>query len=180
MARRLPPETLATTIDGTGCLLLPDSEGPGRPAALERAAGRGALALGPAVEPAAAAESWSLALALLQAAAAGMVPSERLLRAEDHLAELLLFEGRPLADRIAARRLRPLADLTPKAQARMRETALAHVRHNGNAVAMAAEMHVHPQTARYRIARLRELIGDELDDADARFELEIALRAGVS
>ncbi len=59
----------------------------------------------------------------------------------------------------------------------MRETALAHLRHDGNAVAMAAAMHVHPQTARYRIARLRELLGDQLDDPDARFELQLALRA---
>jgi DNA-binding PucR family transcriptional regulator len=42
---------------------------------------------------------------------------------------------------------------------------------------MARAMHVHPQTARYRLARLRELLGDALDDPDARFELEIALRA---
>ena len=47
----------------------------------------------------------------------------------------------------------------------------------GNAVAMAAELHVHPQTARYRVARLRELFGEDLDHPDARFELEIALRA---
>jgi len=60
---------------------------------------------------------------------------------------------------------------------RMRETALAHLRHDGNAVTMAAAMHVHPQTARYRIARLRELLGDQLDDPDARFELQLALRA---
>jgi DNA-binding PucR family transcriptional regulator len=40
-------------------------------------------------------------------------------------------------------------------------------------------MQVHPQTARYRIARLRELLGDQLDDPDARFELEIALRSGA-
>jgi DNA-binding PucR family transcriptional regulator len=59
----------------------------------------------------------------------------------------------------------------------MRETALAHLRHDGNAVAMATAMHVHPQTARYRIARLRELLGDQLDDPDARFELQLALRA---
>ena len=38
---------------------------------------------------------------------------------------------------------------------------------------MAAELHVHPQTARYRIARLRELLGEQLDDPDARFELEL-------
>jgi DNA-binding PucR family transcriptional regulator len=58
----------------------------------------------------------------------------------------------------------------------MRETALAYVRHGGNSVAMAAALHVHPQTARYRVARLRELLGEQLDDPDARFELEIALR----
>ena len=43
---------------------------------------------------------------------------------------------------------------------------------------MARALHVHPQTARYRLARLRELLGDPLDDPDARFELELALRAG--
>jgi DNA-binding PucR family transcriptional regulator len=30
---------------------------------------------------------------------------------------------------------------------------------------------------RYRLARLRELLGDELDDPEARLELELALRA---
>ena len=78
--------------------------------------------------------------------------------------------------RIAARRLAPLDSLTVKARERMQETALAYVRHRGNSVEMAAALHVHPQTARYRVARLRELLGDQLDDPDARFELEIALR----
>jgi DNA-binding PucR family transcriptional regulator len=36
---------------------------------------------------------------------------------------------------------------------------------------------VHRQTARYRLTRLRELLGDALDDPDARFALEQALRA---
>jgi DNA-binding PucR family transcriptional regulator len=36
---------------------------------------------------------------------------------------------------------------------------------------------VHPQTARYRLARLRELIGASLDDPDARLEMELAIRA---
>jgi DNA-binding PucR family transcriptional regulator len=35
---------------------------------------------------------------------------------------------------------------------------------------------VHPQTVRYRIAKLRELLGDALDEPDGRFELELALR----
>ena len=41
---------------------------------------------------------------------------------------------------------------------------------------VAERLGVHPQTARYRLARLRELFGDALDDPDARFWLELALR----
>ena len=124
-----------------------------------------------------AAKSWELATALLVASTAGAVAGSGLLRAEDHLADLLLA-GSPLpVSLIAQRRLAPLRGLTERARERMWETALAYVRHHGNAVAMAAELHVHPQTARYRIARLRELFGAELDDPDSRFELEIALRA---
>jgi PucR C-terminal helix-turn-helix domain len=178
-ARRAPPDSLATVIDGSGCLLVPDPGGPGRLDALARRGSTAALALGPAVEVAAAADSWRLALALLRAATAGAIPAKGLLRADEHLAELVVFESRPLLHRIAAHRLAPLADLTDKARERMRETALAYVRHDGNAVAMAAEMHVHPQTARYRSARLRELLGDQLDNPDARFELELALRGGA-
>jgi DNA-binding PucR family transcriptional regulator len=95
---------------------------------------------------------------------------------DDRLADLILFEEGALAERIAARRLAPFEALTPKARQRMHETALAYVRQGGNSVAMARELHVHPQTARYRSARLRELLGGQLDDPDARFELEIALR----
>ncbi|HTT95086.1 MAG TPA: helix-turn-helix domain-containing protein [Solirubrobacterales bacterium] len=209
VTRRLPPEALVTVVDGEGCLLLPDPEGPGRAEALDRAAAETTLVLGPTVAPAAAARSWALARALLRAdsggavsraagrpAAAARAPGDGRdadraiaagegkgrrvgapLRVDDNLATLVLLESRELAARIAARRLAALADLTPKARARMRETALAHLRHDGNAVAMATEMHVHPQTARYRIARLRELLGDQLDDPDARFELQLALRA---
>jgi hypothetical protein len=203
VARRLPGGALATLIDGEGCILLPDPEGPGRAEELARAAAEARLALGPTVSPTAAGESWALALSLLRASAAGAVPGVAAtdpsgaparaagkragagqgdqaaapLRVDDHLAALLLFESRDLAARIADRRLAAFADLTPKARERMRETALAHLRHDGNAVAMAAAMHVHPQTARYRIARLRELLGDQLDDPDARFELQLALRA---
>jgi hypothetical protein len=185
VTRRLPQEALATVVDGEGCLLLPDPEGPGRAEALARAAAEGTIALGPTVTPTAAAESWRLALALARAAASGVISTvagkggrpEAPLRVDDNLAALLLFESRDLAGRIATRRLAAFAELTPRARERMRETALALLRHDGNAVAMAAAMHVHPQTARYRIARLRELLGDQLDDPDARFELQLALRA---
>ena len=41
---------------------------------------------------------------------------------------------------------------------------------------MARELHIHPQSARYRMARLRELLGEGLDDPEARFAIELSLR----
>ncbi|MFD0521159.1 helix-turn-helix domain-containing protein [Paractinoplanes durhamensis] len=40
---------------------------------------------------------------------------------------------------------------------------------------MAAELYVHPQTVSYRLNRLRDLLGDALEDPAARFELQLAL-----
>jgi DNA-binding PucR family transcriptional regulator len=106
-----------------------------------------------------------------------VIPEATPLRADDVLIDLLVFEGRAFVDRIAARRLAAFDELTPKARGRMAETALAYVREGGNAAAMARALDLHPQTVRYRLARLRELLGDQLDDPDARLELELALRA---
>jgi PucR C-terminal helix-turn-helix domain len=190
LARRLPPDALTARVDATGCALLPDPEGPGRaeeigralpdPAASDSARGRPAIvgALGPAGALAELPASWSLARATLRAIEAGAIRADTgLVRADDVLSDLLLFENRALVERIASRRLAPLAELTPKARRRMQETALAYVQERGNAAAMARALDLHPQTARYRLARLRELLGGDLDDPGARFELELALRA---
>jgi DNA-binding PucR family transcriptional regulator len=104
------------------------------------------------------------------------VPAAGLVRVDQELASLLLFDGQALVERLAARRLAPLDALTPRSRARMEETALAYLRERGNAAAMARALGIHPQTARYRMGRLRELLGEALDDPDARFELELALR----
>lgn len=179
LAPRLPPDTLSASLDGAGCVLVPDPDGPGRAAALAKALGRVPAALGPTGPPSAVRDSWALALVAVQAADEGELegPEEGgPIRADALLGELALFQARPVVDRIARRRLAPLAELTPKARERMESTALAYIAHRGNAAAMARAMHVHPQTARYRLARLRELLGDELDDPEARFELELALR----
>jgi sugar diacid utilization regulator len=179
IARRLPADCLAVGLEDLGCVLVPDPDGPGRSAALEHAAGAATLAIGPAGESAGLAESWALARAALRAAAAGALPAGGAVTADDHLGALMLFEGRVLARRMAARRLAPLAGLTERARDRMRETALAYIDHQGNAVAMARALHLHPQTVRYRVNRLRELLGEQLEDPSARFELEIALRTEI-
>lgn len=176
LSRRLPSDVLSAELDHSGCVLVPDPDGPGRRPEIERAAGDVVAALGPTGGLDRVRESWELARSMLRAVDSGALESTGLARAGDRLGDLLLFEGRSLVDRMVAERLAPLDSLTPGARIRMAETALSFIRHRGNAVAMAADLHVHPQTVRYRLPRLRELFGDALEDPDARFELEIALR----
>jgi hypothetical protein len=177
LARRLPADALTAAFEGVGCAVIPDPEGPGRGQQIEQAAAATPASLGPAVPAAELAGSWSLARAALRAREAGAIGGDGLVRVDEQLTQLLVHENAGLVSRIAARRLAPLDSLTPKARRRMEETALAYVQRQGNAAAMAAALDIHPQTARYRIARLRELVGDALDDPDARFEFELALRA---
>ena len=59
----------------------------------------------------------------------------------------------------------------------MTATLAAWLAEQGRLQAVAEQLHVHPQTVRYRLGRLRELFGDALDDPQRRFELELALRA---
>jgi hypothetical protein len=179
LAARLPADALAAPQDGAGCVIVPDPDGPGRREESERGIerARAPAALGPTGSLGALGASWSLARATLRAVDAGSIEAAGLVLVDDALTRLLLFENGGLVERIAARRLAALDALTPKARRRMEETALAYVQQQGNAAAMARTLAVHPQTARYRLGRLRELLGDALDDPDARFELELALRA---
>ena len=173
VGRRLSADALVASVAGMGCALVPVATGRSE---LQRATEGVTAALGPTVPRAELGEAWSIASAALRAAAAGAIDGDGLLEAERHLPELLLFESGGMAERLARVRLAPLDDLTPAARARMEETALAFVQHGGNAAAMARALHLHPQTIRYRLGRLRELFGEALTDPDARFELELALR----
>src|SRR5215218_8813719 len=65
LARRLGPEVVAAVVDGTGCLVVPDASGPGRPAALTAAAGERPAALGPDLPLERLSDSWTLAGATL-------------------------------------------------------------------------------------------------------------------
>jgi PucR C-terminal helix-turn-helix domain len=177
IARRLPADVLAAPHQGAGCVVLPDPGGPGRRIAIAAAVEGLGAALGPSGQVAELAASWALARAALRAAGAGGPTPTELVMAEDRLAEVLVAENRVLIERIAERRLRPLEALTPAARTRLEKTALAYVQHGGNATAMARALHVHAQTVRYRMSRLRKLLAGSLDDPDGRFELEVALRA---
>ena len=180
LAPRLPSDSVASGLAELGCTVVPDPDGPGRRDELARAARDLTVALGPTAELPELGRSWALAARLLAAVEAGQIAAgegEGPVRAEDHLMSLALAEGSELLNRIGTVRLAPFEELTTKARLRMRETLLAYLRLQGNVAAMAESLHVHQQTVRYRLAKLRELLGDDLDDPEARFELEAALRA---
>ena len=175
--RRLSPDALVSEIDGVGCVVVPDPEGPGRSDELARATGDALAALGPALAVGELARSWSLALSGLAGRRAGKLGNGSPLRAEDYLGELLILGSAPAITEIERRRLAGLADLGEGDRRRMEETALAYLQNGGNAAAVARQLHLHPQSVRHRLRRLRELLGAQLDDPAARFELEAALRS---
>ncbi|HUO74153.1 MAG TPA: helix-turn-helix domain-containing protein [Solirubrobacteraceae bacterium] len=171
---RLPPDTISDSIAEITVAIVPDPDGPGRRTALERAmVESGAVAgLGTAVEWPEAAVSFARARAALELA--GGRPS--LVAARERAGELLLRSDPRLAAEIAADRLAPLDQLAAGSRTRMAATLGAWLAEQGRLTPVAERLGVHPQTARYRLARLRELFGPALDDPDERFWLELALR----
>ncbi len=173
-ASHLPPDAITEAIGELTCAILPDPDGPRRRKLIERAiADTGALAgLGTTVDWSDAAVSFARARAALELGEAetGLVVAREL------AGDLLLTSDPRLAAELAADRLAPLADLPAGSRARLTETLSAWLAEQGRLGAVAHRLRVHPQTARYRMARLRELFGEALDDPDSRLWLELALR----
>lgn len=175
ITRRMPVDALAGMFDDLGCLVVADPDGPGRRAELERACDGRAAALGPTQPPERARASWARAMSGLAAVRAGAL-EPGLCAVEEHLTEIAFFEAREPLRELRVKCLAPLEPLTPAARDRMTETLRAYLDHRGNAPAMAEALHVHPQTVRYRLKKLRDLFGESLEDPEARFELETAVR----
>jgi DNA-binding PucR family transcriptional regulator len=137
----------------------------------------GALTVGPAGPVADAAASWSEAADAHAARARGALAPEGLLRSDEHLADLILATSSGLLARLATRTLAPLDAETDASRTRLSATLAVWLAEMGAVSPTAAALDVHPQTVRYRVTRLRELFGTSLDDPEARFELQLALRA---
>jgi hypothetical protein len=172
VARRLSGDALFGESDGTACVLI------GNPAGLDPEVSAAALRLqtrigmGPSLPLAQARRSlqWG-------ALAKELAPPSGVVLAEEHLADLALQGAPEILDTLRERSLAPLASETERSRARLERTLRSWLRHRGSQKAVAAELSIHAQTARYRIGRLRELFGAALEDPDRRFELEVALRA---
>ncbi|WP_306322780.1 MULTISPECIES: helix-turn-helix domain-containing protein [unclassified Streptomyces] len=206
-ARRKPlPVDVLAELDGPApCLLVPDPEARLSDPRLHRLLRERSGVIGPAVPLAQAADSLRWARTLREHGAADgngttgddeyepdaehgqsgesgesgePVPAGAPREAEQRLTELLLLADPALVRLMAARRLAPLAGLTPKQRDRLAHTLLAHLQcPHGSAPELAERLDIHPQTARQRLHHLQRLFGPALTDPDARFELEAALRA---
>lgn len=159
------------------CALLDGVDAEARLPALRKALAGGALAvLGPAVPVARARASFEPAASVLRVLRARGEPPAGVVRAYDHLPELLVGNDRGMAEAIARARLAPLDDLEAASRRRLLSTLAEWLRHDGRLTPAARSLRVHPQTVRYRLAQLRDLFGAALDDPDARFDLAVAVR----
>ena len=98
-------------------------------------------------------------------------------RPRDHLATLIVHQDAELARALADQVLAPVQALAPGERDRLLSTLRAWLDLQRHTPEIAQRLHVHPQTVRYRMAKLEELLGDRLKTAEGRFALAVALRA---
>lgn len=173
-AMRVGPRAIAGRIGNFVCILIPAEEVAGA-AALESVPAVSA-AVGPTVPLPDTAVSWEWARRALRLMQTGLLDQRGLIRAEDHLATLLLHGDERLAGEFVERWLAPLQTLSERSRQGLPQTLLTWLSHHQNYVQTAAALHLHAHTVRYRMDKVRQLYGATLDDPDARFELELALR----
>jgi hypothetical protein len=97
---------------------------------------------------------------------------------DDHLDTIIVHRDTRLLSFLRAQVLSPLDGLPAGARDRLTDTLVSWLRHHGDRHAVAADLHVHPQTVSYRLARLRTLFGEQLEDPRERTRLLLALAWG--
>ena len=157
--------------EGQSVLLVPDLAGRDRERLLRQLDGRGAI-VGPE-------RPWLQARSSFTRVVRGQSlprpPGRATLDTDTQLVTLLLnADPEALAD-LADHALAPLAGQRPATRARLEETLRAWLLLHGRRDLVAGALFVHPQTVRYRMAQLRELFGDRLDDPEEVLRLTLAL-----
>lgn len=172
LAARIGPGLIGARLAGFVCVLVPEGRDDGLAEALDGAD----AALGPAVPPEHLPHSWEWARRTLKLMQSGVIKQHGIVPVEHYLATIFLRGDESLSGELAARWLAPLGRLGGRVSRDLPETLLAWLAHNCNFTSAAAELNLHPHTVRYRLRVLRQLYGSVLEDPDARFELELALR----
>lgn len=151
---------------------------PLRPGARELVASalRRPAAVGPAVAWREAGRSLRLARVLI-GLTGGSRRAGRPRWVDDHLGLVALHDPDGVLRALGGTRLSAFDGVSERARGRLQSTLLTWLEQQGNRAATARILGVHEQTVRYRMNQLRELLGDALDDPQARFEIELSLRA---
>ena len=176
-APELPADALADLTGSQPHLLLPGRVPPDHDAVLAVTLAGGRCAVGLPVPVTDAGHSLRWARKALSLGRAGILGDSQVICCEDHLVDLWLLADGPLLDQLARRRLGPLAGLGPVQRQRLTETFSVWLETRGSAPTMARRLRVHPQTVRYRMRKLEAMLDGQLSDPDARFALELVLRA---
>jgi PucR C-terminal helix-turn-helix domain/GGDEF-like domain len=156
--------------DDSAVLLVPDVER-SRTALLGALHGRAAVA-GPTRPWTEAHQSYQRARRAIDLLpAAGDEPVDT----DAHLGTLVLGADTDTLHDLQTRTLAPFAELRPGTAERLTETLRSWLLHQGRRDAVAADLHVHPQTVRYRMSQVRDLLGDRLTNPDMLLELVVAL-----
>jgi PucR C-terminal helix-turn-helix domain len=98
--------------------------------------------------------------------------------ADEHLDTIIVWRDAGLVVGLRGQVLAPLDELGGHTRDRLVETLRCWLKHQGDRGRVADELAIHPQTVRYRLAQLREIFGDELDDPGSRARLFLALQWG--
>jgi hypothetical protein len=161
------PEMLVTIV--------PDPEGPGRRKRLATALRGAGAVVGVTVPLDRLPASMGLAEHALRLK--HVLPDDPLF-VDEHLDAMLVHRDDRLLAALRQQYLAPLASLREGTRDRLCETLKSWLMNMGNRKAVADELHVHPQTVRYRLDQLRELFGAALDDPATRAALLLALAWG--
>lgn len=154
---------------GTGVLLVPDAMRT-RAGLLQTLRGHGGV-VGPPRAWTGASASFTRAV---RARELGAAPGTTV-DTEEVLPALVLRADPDALTDLRRQALAPLEPLGPATAARLTETLRSWLLHLGRRQDVAADLGIHPQTVRYRMAQVRERYGDRLDDPAVVIALVVAL-----
>lgn len=154
--------------EGWAVVLAADVDGTRRGALLSALSGRRAV-VGPS-------RPWHLAqISFQRAVRARGLAGDGVLDTDEHLVEVVLGADPEAVADLRRRALAPLQGVRGGTADRLAETLRSWLLHRGQREAVAADLHIHPQTVRYRMGQIRELYGARLDDPRTVLELTVAL-----
>jgi hypothetical protein len=174
LVARLDSRALPVRRPGMPGAIVPDPNGPGRRAQLAAALDGVGAVIGPGVPLEQLPPTVRLATVAQRLKRDGVLRGEPLF-VDEHYDALVVHGDPRLLGLLTDQVLAPLERLPSGSRARLEETLTAWLSTMGDRQAVSRLLHVHPQTVRYRLGRLRELFGPGLDDPDMRLRLTLAL-----